>query len=169
MLTLERPISGGIEGNWEPDYQLVLVQPQETPSMEMTQYNPSGCLACFVKPPGSVELSAVRSLTIASDPSTEITQYNPSGCLACFVKSTCSAELSAVRSLIQLLVNSRSSSYKSHKKLIFRVDLSFHLWPRTTGFPDFQSGRKVINIPKSLDIEGHQHSAPGFQGYSCKD
>jgi len=55
--------SGGMEGNWEPDYQLVLVQLQETPSMEITQYNLSGCLARFVKPLCSAELSAVRSLT----------------------------------------------------------------------------------------------------------
>ena len=59
--------SGGMEGNWEPDYQLVLVQRQETPSMEITEYNPSGCLACCVKPTCSLELSAVRSLTTASD------------------------------------------------------------------------------------------------------
>ena len=32
----------------------------------------------------------------------------------------------------------------------FRVDLSFHLGPRTTGFPDFQGGRKVIKYSKIL-------------------
>ena len=50
-------LSGGMEGNWESDYQLVLVQRQETPSMEITQYNPSGCLASFVKPTCSAEHS----------------------------------------------------------------------------------------------------------------
>ena len=72
---------GGMERNWEPDYQLVLVQLHETPSMEITQYNPSGYLACLVKHLCFAELSAVRSLTTASNPSMEITQYNPTGLL----------------------------------------------------------------------------------------
>ena len=59
--------SGGMEGNWEPDYQLALVQLHETPSMEITQYNPSGYLACFVKHVCSAELLAVSSLTTASE------------------------------------------------------------------------------------------------------
>ena len=96
------------------------------------------------------EWKEIGSQTPQEPPSMKITQYNRSGCLACFVQSTSSAELSAVGFLAtasdQLKIFIIQEPQEAHSP-----SGSIMIIPsRTTGFPYFRSGRRVIKHSKIL-------------------
>ena len=92
----------------------------------------------------------IGSQTPQEPPSMNITQYNRSGCLACFVQSTSSAELSAVGFLatasdqLKIFIIQEPQEAHSPSRSIMIIP------SRTTGFPYFRSGRRVIKHSKIL-------------------
>ena len=98
-------------------------------------------------------------------PTEEITQYYPTGTLACFLASLENSKehlalLLLSQFWLQIWINTRSSSYKSLKKLIFKwihhsISSQEHLL-----YPSVNTVAKRQNVPNSFDTDKHQHPGP---------